>query len=356
MSRREDRKVELAEQLIRYMNAHPFDAGLSCESVDGLKSFPVGAAQETWRFTGHFTDNRGVKAKRGLVLRREMENSIIETSRTLEFAAYQSFHGSAVPVPEPIALIEDRGWFGSPAMLMEEVPGCESAPMALTAPPYNAHLKMLGEAKWRMLADIANTDPGSTPLGQMLPLPPPQDCWHIALDQWTEKLAKDQSETEPAVDAAIRWLRRNPPAPPETIRIVHGDFRTGNFLFDEQGQIRALLDWEMCHLGDPLEDFAWACGWMWSGGHDDQPGRLISLYAAREIYRRETGHAIQARDLLWWRLFSTIKGMAIWVSSAQRAQSGVNDDPLMVMIGWFAIDKQRREIIHLMQQAREAAQ
>lgn len=100
----------------------------------------------------------------------------------------------------------------------------------------------------------------------------------------------------------------------------------------------------MCHLADPLEDFARAFGWMWPGGRDEQPGRLIALDKALEIYRSATGNPVNRRDLLWWRQLAAVKGMAIRVSSAQRADSGASDDPLMVVTGWFAVDKQRREI------------
>ena len=59
-------------------------------------------------------------------------------------------------------------------------------------------------------------------------------------------------------------LRRTPPPPAQKISVVHGDYRTGNFLHDGDGVIRGILDWEMAHLGDPLEDLAWALDPLWS--------------------------------------------------------------------------------------------
>ena len=61
---------------------------------------------------------------------------------------------------------------------------------------------------------------------------------------------EDELTPQPIARAAIRWLRRSPPPHPRRLSVVHGDYRTGNFLFDAEGRIRAILDWEMCHLGD----------------------------------------------------------------------------------------------------------
>jgi hypothetical protein len=74
--------------------------------------------------------------------------------------------------------------------------------------------------------------------------------WEAAIDEIGEPL--------PAVEAGLRWLRLNPPPAPPRERLVHGDFRLGNLIVDESG-LAAVIDWELCHSGDPAEDIGWLC-------------------------------------------------------------------------------------------------
>src|SRR5947208_9125553 len=79
----------------------------------------------------------------------------------------------------------------------------------------------------------------------------------------------------PVAHAAIRWLRRHPPQPARKLSLVHGDYRTGNFLYSPDGEIKAILDWEMAHVGDPLEDLAWSMDPLWCWTSPELAGRLL---------------------------------------------------------------------------------
>ncbi len=162
-----------------------------------------------------------------------------------------------------------------------------------------------------MLADIANTESASTPLGQILRLPAPANCRRTALNEWTAKLAEDPNGTDPVLESAIRWLRRNPPSPPASIRIVRGNIRTGNFLCDDQGRIRA------AGLGNVPSGRSTGgfCPGIWldvAGWPRRATGRLIALDKALEIYRSATGNPVNRRDLLWWRVAG--RGQGAWPS------------------------------------------
>ncbi len=61
---------------------------------------------------------------------------------------------------------------------------------------------------------------------------------------------------EPEIDFALGWLRKNIPDPSQPARIVHGDVGPGNFIFGPDGRLRAIIDWEVVHMGHPLEDLA----------------------------------------------------------------------------------------------------
>ena len=94
-------------------------------------------------------------------------------------------------------------------------------------------------------------------------------------DHWLRDLDDDELEPQPITRAAIRWLRANPPPPAQRISVVHADYRTGNFLVDERGTIRGILDWELAHLGDPLEDLAWGINRVWCWNRDERAGGLL---------------------------------------------------------------------------------
>jgi len=136
----------------------------------------------------------------------------------------------------------------------EEIAGFESSPAAIGQPPYAERREQLGRRKWEILGRIAAADPAAIGLTGCMQAPAPEDCWRRELDYWEGVIDADELSPWPIARAAIRRLRRSPPPPAQKLSVVHGDFRTGNFLYDGQGGIHAILDWEMVHLGDPLED------------------------------------------------------------------------------------------------------
>src|SRR5262249_58081878 len=81
----------------------------------------------------------------------------------------------------------------------------------------------------------------------------------------------------PPLAEALGWLRPHFPATPE-VTLVHGDFRLGNFLVVRDGggaRLTGILDWEMVHLGDPLEDVAWCISPLWRGGTPLASGLML---------------------------------------------------------------------------------
>src|SRR4029079_5154295 len=76
----------------------------------------------------------------------------------------------------------------------------------------------------------------------------------------------------PVFELALRWLRDHDPGPSEEVTLVHGDFRHGNLIIGAEG-VRAVLDWELAHTGDPMEDLGWICVNSWRFGEIDKPVR-----------------------------------------------------------------------------------
>ena len=232
---------ELARRFAAYL-AHQWSDASSIV-VTAIERIYGGASRETYRLAVRYRKD-GAEAEQRLILRRDPPSSLIETDRATEFNAYAAFHGTSVPVPRPLFLETDPRWLDRPFFVMEEVVGAVSSPKLLAEPPYCDHLDAIGEQKWGILGEIARADPSAIGLLDKLAAPALDACWRRELDYWEHVIDEDELTPQPIVRAAIRWLRRTPPPPPRRLSVVHGDYRTGNFLFDTTGRIRAILDWE----------------------------------------------------------------------------------------------------------------
>ena len=142
------------------------------------------------------------------------------------------------------------------------------------------------------------------------------------------------------VRAAIRRLRRHPPPPAQKLSVVHGDYRTGNFLHDGNGRIVALLDWEMAHIGDPLEDLGWAIEPLWSYRETDRVSGMVPRETAIALWEKASGLKVDPAAFAWWELFASVKGAAIWISSAKEYRAGGMKDPVLGLSGWFTARRQ----------------
>jgi aminoglycoside phosphotransferase (APT) family kinase protein len=300
-------------------------------TVANLARIPGGASRETYRFRAHYNGQ-----ERGLILRRDPPASLIETERSAEFRAYGAFHKLGLPVPEPIALELGTDALDRPFFVMEEIENCAVGSI-LAADPYGVHRDKIGEQFFTVLGRIAAADPAAIGLGDFEGAADVNDCARHELARWEKVIDEDEREPQPIARAAIRWLRNHPPPQAQKIAVVHGDYRTGNFLHDDGGDIRAILDWEMAHLGDPLEDLGWALDPLWSHGDPSRPGGTVPRDEALAIWERASGLKADRKALLWWEIFASLKGLAIWISAANEYAEGRNSDPVNAFSGWYCL-------------------
>lgn len=336
---------DLAERLAAYAARRLPDA--EAVRVVALDRIFGGASRETYRFRLAWREG-GRERERRLILRRDPAGSLIETDRAVEFGAYRAFHGTAVPVPEALWLEEDPRWLDHPFFVMEELAGFESSPQAIVAPPYAEQAGRLARRKWSILGEIARADPEALGLLAVMEPVAPEEAWRRELDAWEAKLDADELCPQPVIRAAIRWLRRRPPPPAQKVSVVHADYRTGNFLYDAAGEIHGILDWEMAHLGDPLEDLAWGLNPVWHWARDGRAGGLAPREDAVRIWEAASGLRADPEALRWWEVFSCVKGQAIWVSSAREFTEGVNQDPILALSGWLMGNSQDRAALALL--------
>jgi aminoglycoside phosphotransferase (APT) family kinase protein len=320
---------EEIERLARYLLPE-----LSAEHihVTHVRRFHGGASRETYGLD-LMADGKPL----GLIVRRDPADSLIDTERALEFAAYRSFDGSSVPVPKAISLCEDPSILGSPFFVMERIEGGQ-AESAFNAEAYAEHKAAIGQQFFSHLGSIAALDAAASPLATVTGSPDPNSVAQAQLDHWEAIIAADAMEPQPIVAAAIRWLKRTPCPAPQRLSIVHGDYRNGNVLHDTQGKIIAVLDWEMAHIGDAHEDLAWAMDPMWN--LQDMTGRaagLIPVPEAIALWEARSGLSFDPKVFAWWEMFATVKGIGIWLSAAKAFVSGKNDDPILGFSGIFPL-------------------
>jgi aminoglycoside phosphotransferase (APT) family kinase protein len=109
----------------------------------------------------------------------------------------------------------------------------------------------------------------------------------------------------PAVELGFEWAAAHIPGQQRTT-LVHGDFRNGNFIVTEDG-IRAVLDWELAHLGDPVEDLGWLMVKTWRFGGKLQVGGFGSREQLLESYERASGVHVSVEHALFWEAFGCLK-------------------------------------------------
>ena len=113
---------------------------------------------------------------------------------------------------------------------------------------------------------------------------------------------------------------------------MHGDFRMGNLLVDASG-LRAILDWELAHAGDPAEDLGWLCARAWrfgGAGHVGGFGDLSTLLAA---YEGAGGDAVEPERVRWWEAYAAVKWAVICALQASVHLSGATRSVELAAIG-----------------------
>lgn len=136
----------------------------------------------------------------------------------------------------------------------------------------------------------------------------------------------------PVFDLALRWLRDNDPGPSSEVTLVHGDFRHGNLIIGPDGT-RAVLDWELAHFGDPMEDLGWICVNSWRFGEIDKPvgglGSREELFAGYEA----EGRKVDAARVHFWEVMGTLRWGIMCCGMMQRFRSGPDHSMERAMIG-----------------------
>ncbi|WP_199553483.1 phosphotransferase family protein [Sandaracinobacteroides hominis] len=305
--------------------------------VDSLSRFHGGAARETWRFVAHMEGG-----SEGLVVRRDPSSSLITTSRSAEYHVLRRAHSAGIPAPEPLLLDLDGRQFGSPGFLMREVPGGRAA-SPLDENPYGDTRAETGRGLFDALGRLHALTPDAADRDQL----PVQDAAG-RLAHWKAEIAAHATGPEPVAAAALRWLEANIPPASGPPSLVHGDFRSGNFLVDAGNRLLAILDWEMAHVGDPYEDLAWVTDPLWGHAMPGHPAGTLPFDEAISIWEAASGRRFDAGIFRWWQLFSAYQGLAIWISSSFEVANMRTVDPVMAFAGLYPYRAHNADLARLL--------
>jgi aminoglycoside phosphotransferase (APT) family kinase protein len=257
--------------------------------------------------------------------------------------------GTPARVPPVLAVCDDPSTIGSPFYVMERIPGeviVTSIPDALDSPQER---RRIAEELIDALAEIHAVDwqaAGLEGFGK------PTGYLERQLRRFTGLWELNKTREIPAVERVGAWLAQNMPrSGPATI--VHGDFRLGNTIYDAQApaRLRAVLDWEMATIGDPLADIGYLC-MMWTESSDPTGGMREALggvtrregFPTRDeliaSYEQRTGRSM--RDLRWYTSLALWKSVVFMEGNYKRAVAGTTDDPYLKTFGEGVLELARQ--------------
>ena len=309
-------------------------------TLAGVRRLGGGASKEQFGFTVS-----GPEGEARYILRMDPIQTAAETDRQREFEALNAYR-TVVPAPAVDWLDADGAHFGRSAAIMRWIDGV-TKPTATSAGPnvtgigtaFAPELRArLAPQYLEFLARTHNHDWRSATLPSFdAPTADPYQAARWQLNWWSRVWRDDAVQAMPLAALAQRWLRGHLPACATPV-LVHGDWRSGNFLFDEPtGEITAILDWEFAHLGDFHEDLGWMLQGLYSTWYDGVE-YVCGLYPRDTFvteYERLSGRTVNPETLRWYEIFCAYKCMAITLAtSTKAARDGHNHQG--AMLSWLA--------------------
>ena len=292
-------------------------SGLRIERVERVT---VGRSRENWLFDASWQED-GRTVREPLIVRRDPAGGLLETDRAAEFAVLRALEGSDVPAPRARWLDPTGAELGRPSLVMRREPGVCDYFVLNGERPLSVRVE-LAERFCDLLGRIHRVDWRARGMGAFLDDPGPEAA-RAEVDRWEAVLRRDQLEPYPELELAARALRARAPRAERTV-LVHGDFKPGNALLDGE-RIVALLDWELTHLGDPMEDLGWITQPLRTREHLIPAAWERPQVFAR--YRQATGCDVDEDSVAWWNVLATYKTAVMQVSGLRAFVEGRCDEP-----------------------------
>lgn len=302
-------------------------------SLVGPCSFEIiGGGRSNLTFLG--TDADGAT----FVLRRPPIGTVLATAHDMarEFRVISAVHPTAVPVPEPLGLCEDPAVNGAVFYLMEFVDGVVLDAVETAEPlSFAARASLTGDLV-RVLADLHAVDIDAVGLGDFGRR---EGYVERQVARWSKQWAGSKTRDIATIDRVAAHLASRVPDQ-QRVSVVHGDYRFGNLVVNPgAGTIEAVLDWELCTLGDPLADVGYlGVHWAADDGSVHRPndptaaGGFGSFTDVVDAYAVQTG--LDLADIGYyvafqcWRSAVIIEGVYARFLAGTMGDQQLDDDTL----------------------------
>jgi aminoglycoside phosphotransferase (APT) family kinase protein len=292
--------------------------GTPALEVRGLRQLTGGASRETWYFEAAHPDG----TSRPLILRCDpLAEDSDKAGFGIEAAVVRAAASAGVPEPDVLLNSDDPAVLGAPFIVMEYVEGETLAPRILRDERYAPARARMASQCGEILAAIHRLPIDVLPGLQALR--DPLAILRGLLDTYAERL--------PAFELGMRWLEANRP-PSSSPTVVHGDFRNGNLIVGPEG-IRAVLDWELVHQGDPMQDLGYLCARVWRFGGPGPVGGFGSYEDLFSAYEAAGGRPVDPEVVRWWEVWSTLHWGTGCLFMGRRYLSGALPSVEMAAIG-----------------------
>jgi aminoglycoside phosphotransferase (APT) family kinase protein len=290
-----------------------------------------------------------------MVLRNDLAEALHATSRLREFQIVNAMRGT-LPVPSAFWVDSSAEFLPYPGIVygfMSGVTKPSNAKSGVTGLGTYLHEEVrraLGPQFVEHMAKLHTFDFRQSGLTAFdVPEPGKQNAeW--AVNWWDRVWEEDADEEVPLVALASAWLHKNAPSV-EHLSVVHGDFRTGNYLFDEQDcRITAWLDWELARIGDRHQDLAWSTSRAFGSFAEDGKTFLVSGLMPEtqfvEAYEKASGLKVDQRSLNYYQVFNAYSMVAMTLATSYRvARNGKSHQDVLLAwllgVGYMLLDEMR---------------
>ena len=214
--------------------------------------------------------------ERQVVLRRPPFGSKVKTAHDMgrEHRILSRLHAVYGKAPRALLYCEDLAVIGAPFYLMERVEGVVLRGVRPKGVDLDeSTMRRLSESTVDGLGELHAVDYAAAGLGE---LGHPEGYVKRQVIGWSERYVKSRTDDIPQMESVARWLAEHQPRREPTATLIHNDFKYDNLVLDpaDLTKIRAVLDWEMATVGDPLMDLGSTLGY-WIDPDDSEPMRLL---------------------------------------------------------------------------------
>ena len=152
------------------------------------------------------------------------------------------------------------------------------------------------------------------------------------VDRWTKQYRASETQHIPEFEKLAEWLPKTVPEQ-KRVSVVHGDYRLDNCMVADDGHVVAVLDWELAHLGDPMEDLGWLCVKAWRFGAPKPVAGVGDYRDLIDAYAAESGLEVDPDVVHWWEVLGTLKWGIMCIMQAQSHLSGAARSHELAAIG-----------------------